>query len=165
MKFLVDECLSPVLVDEAHAAGFEAYHVAHRGWSSLKDPQLYRRILEADLILVTNNRDDFLHLIGREERNPGLIVILENVRRGEQVELFRAALEALTGMTDMINKVMEVARDGSLTVYELPREPCRIGLTTYCGRTSAVWARLSASGSGIRDASARSKRLPDMARS
>jgi predicted nuclease of predicted toxin-antitoxin system len=121
MKLLIDECLSPVLAEEAHAAGFEAYHVAHHGWRSLKDPQLYRKILEEELILVTNNRDDFLQLIGAQELHPGLIVILENVRRDRQVDYFRAALEILKSMTDMINKVIEVASDGSVTVYDLPR--------------------------------------------
>lgn len=121
MKFLIDECLSPVLAEAAHNAGFDAYHVAHRGWGSLKDPQLYRVIISEELILVTNNRDDFLHLVGGQELHPGLIVIIENARRERQLEFFQAALEVLSEMTDMINKVMEVSGDGSVTVYDLPR--------------------------------------------
>ena len=36
MKFLVDECLSPALVNRLHTAGYQAAHVTHlnkRGWS------------------------------------------------------------------------------------------------------------------------------------
>jgi predicted nuclease of predicted toxin-antitoxin system len=39
MRFLIDECLSPSLASLAHDRGLEAYHVAHRGWSAVKDPQ------------------------------------------------------------------------------------------------------------------------------
>ena len=63
MRFLIDECLSPALVDVAHEAGYEAYHVAHRGWSGWTDRQLFRVMLEEQFVIVTNNRDDFLELI------------------------------------------------------------------------------------------------------
>lgn len=51
MRILIDECLSPALVEVAHDAGFEAYHVAHRGWSRLKDTALFRRVVEDGLTL------------------------------------------------------------------------------------------------------------------
>jgi predicted nuclease of predicted toxin-antitoxin system len=81
MKFLIDECLSPQLVDIARERSFESYHVAHRGWSGLKDGQLLKHLVDEELILVTNNRDDFLALIGEVELHPGFVVILDNVRR------------------------------------------------------------------------------------
>ncbi len=120
MKFLVDECLSPALVAAAHERGFEAYHVAHRGWEGLKDGQLLNRLVHEELILVTNNRDDFVALVSGIELHPGLIVILDNVRRDEQVALFAAALKAVRAMTSLINKVVEVAADRSVRIYDLP---------------------------------------------
>ena len=63
MKFLVDECLSPVLVETANERGFEAYHVVYRGWEGLKDGQLLKHLIDEELILVTNNRDDFVALV------------------------------------------------------------------------------------------------------
>ncbi|MEO7217994.1 MAG: DUF5615 family PIN-like protein [Gemmatimonadaceae bacterium] len=90
MKFLIDECLSPKLVRVANARGFEAYHVAHRGWSGESDSKILRRLVAADLILVTNNRDDFLALIKRTEIHPGIIVIVENECGRSTLSSFRS---------------------------------------------------------------------------
>ncbi len=37
LRFLIDENLSPALARTAEAFGYAAFHVAHRGWSSLPD--------------------------------------------------------------------------------------------------------------------------------
>lgn len=118
--FLIDECLSPSLVNVANTRGFVAYHVAHRGWGSLKDRQLLRKLIEEELILVTNNRDDFLSLICGVELHPGIVVIVQNVRRDRQIALFEEAIDAMSGMPSMINKVLEIYDDGTITVYDLP---------------------------------------------
>ncbi len=120
MKFLVDECLSPALVETANARGFEAYHVVYRGWEGLKDGQLLKHLMDEELILVTNNRDDFEALVSNVELHPGLVVILDNVRREHQMTLFAAALDTIGVMASLINKVAEVASDGSLEIYDLP---------------------------------------------
>lgn len=120
MSFLIDECLSPELVTAAYNRGFDAYHVAYRGWGGLKDPQLLQKAISEELILVTNNRDDFLALIRGVELHPGLIVIVENVRRPGQLAYFNAALDVLSDMKSMINKVIEVAGGGVVTVYDIP---------------------------------------------
>lgn len=120
MKFLIDECLSPALVKVAHEAGHEAYHVAHHGWGGLTDVQLRTHLLDQDLILVTNNRSDFLALLGAVELHPGLIIILENVRRVEQVACFGRALGAIRGQAELINRVVEVDGRQQVTIYDLP---------------------------------------------
>jgi predicted nuclease of predicted toxin-antitoxin system len=120
MKFLIDECLSPLLVDIANECGFEAYHVAHRGWSGLKDGQLLKHLVDEELILVTNNRDDFLALVGEVELHPGLVVILDNLRREQQIELFAAAIDVVRHLPSMINKVAEVSSSGTVSIYDLP---------------------------------------------
>lgn len=123
MRFLIDECLSPELVTAANNRGFEAYHVVHRGWGGLKDPQLLLKLISEELILVTNNRDDFLALIRGVELHPGLIVIIENARRPGQLAYFDAALDVLSDMKSMINKVIEVAAGGVVTVKDMPVIP------------------------------------------
>lgn len=92
MEFLVDECLSVRLVGVANEKEFVAYHVAHRGWSGLSDGEIAILALKHDLVLVTNNREDDLDLAARGDIHPGLIVIVPNVRRGEQMRLFRIVL-------------------------------------------------------------------------
>lgn len=121
MKFLVDECLSPHLVSVAHDRGFEGYHVAHRGWGGLTDAQLLKHLLAEELVLVTNDRDDFLDLVSGVELHPGLVVILANVRRARQTVLFDMALDALSKMASSINKIVEIDANGKVTVFELPK--------------------------------------------
>src|SRR4051812_42644176 len=120
MKFLIDECLSVKLAETANNRGFVAYHVVYRNWSGMKDPEVQQKLLEEELILVTNNRDDFLKLIQKVELHPGLVVIIENARRAQQVAHFNAALDVLEGMTSVINKVVEVSPDETITVYDMP---------------------------------------------
>jgi predicted nuclease of predicted toxin-antitoxin system len=120
MRFLIDECLSPALAEAAHRAGFEAYHVAHRGWSGKTDAAILERVLNEELVLVTNNRDDFLALMGGVELHPGLVVVLENVRREEQVRLFGLMLEVAGTMTSLINKVVAIGADGRVSIADLP---------------------------------------------
>lgn len=120
MKFLIDECLSPSLARVAHRAGFEAYHVAHRGWGGHSDHEILKRVVDEELVFVTNNRDDFLALVNGVEIHPGLVVIVDNVRRSEQLALFAIALQVARAMSSLINKVVEVKADGTISVYDLP---------------------------------------------
>lgn len=120
IRFLIDECLSPALVGTANEAGYEAHHVAHRGWSGLKDGQLFRVVLEEHFVFVTNNRDDFLALIRGTELHPGLVVILKNVPRVQEIAFFANALLHIQMTGDVINRVVEVDARGVARSYPLP---------------------------------------------
>jgi predicted nuclease of predicted toxin-antitoxin system len=120
MRFLIDECLTPGLVSVANNRGFEAYHVVYRGWAGLTDSRLLRHLLDEELILVTNNRDDFLDLVSGVELHSGLVVILENVRRADQIALFDSGLDVLSKMASLVNKVVEIGGDGTVAVFEMP---------------------------------------------
>ncbi|HEV2149792.1 MAG TPA: DUF5615 family PIN-like protein [Longimicrobiaceae bacterium] len=125
IQFLIDENLSPRLVETANALGYNAYHVVHRGWSSLKDPEVLRRVLAEDLTIVTNNWSDFRPMLQREEVHPGMVVILPNVRRERQVELFTAALLTIREHDpplDMVNTVLEVDAEGTVVMYRIPKD-------------------------------------------
>jgi predicted nuclease of predicted toxin-antitoxin system len=130
MKFLVDECLSPALTAVAHDAGHEAYHVVHRGWSGESDPRILQHLLAEELVLVTNNRDDFLALVQGVDVHPGLVVIVQNVRRSEQVRLFASSSSRWAAMLR--------SSTGSLKCRKTERSPrttCPTG-SPYCGRES-----------------------------
>jgi predicted nuclease of predicted toxin-antitoxin system len=123
IRFLIDENLSPALVDTAAAHGYAAFHVAHRGWAAEADPQVLRHVLQEDLTLVTNNWIDFRPMLERLEVHPGIVVILPNVRRERQIDLFHAALVAIhehDPPLDMINTVLQVDADGTVTMFPLP---------------------------------------------
>lgn len=126
ITFLIDENLSPRLVQTAQAFGYVAFHLNHRGWSALTDPQVLRHVLDEDLTLVTNNWDDFRPMLGRVEVHAGIVVILPNVRRDRQIELFTAALSVIRDHDpplDMVNTVLEVDADGTVVRYAWPNGP------------------------------------------
>lgn len=92
----------------------------------MKDPQVLRQLLDEDLTLVTNNWDDFRPMLARAEVHAGVVVILPNVRRERQVELFSAALSAIRDHApplDMVNTVLEVDADGTVVRYSMPDQP------------------------------------------
>ena len=124
LRLLIDECLSPVLVDVGHQHGFEAHHVVHMGWVSRKDPFLRAQLIEGDFTLVTNNWRDFRPMLEQAGLHAGAI-ILPNVPRDEQVRLFDLALRAaaeLSDPPDLVNTILEVDPDGTVRVYDLPEE-------------------------------------------
>jgi predicted nuclease of predicted toxin-antitoxin system len=62
MKILLDENLSPMLVQKLGNLGIAAQHVAHLGKSGLPDAALWRYAYEHDQVVVTINAADFLRL-------------------------------------------------------------------------------------------------------
>lgn len=60
MKFLIDECLTPELVELARARGYgESTHVTWVGRAGAKDWQLLPFIVDNDWTFVTCNSYDF----------------------------------------------------------------------------------------------------------
>jgi predicted nuclease of predicted toxin-antitoxin system len=126
VRFLIDECLSPALVDEAREAGFEAYHLVHIGGASWADWRIAAYAVARDSVLVTNNRTDFQALYAQQEMHPGLVIIVPSVGREQQIRLFQIALNRLTDLSDLINKVLEVHLEPSrerLELYDFPLSP------------------------------------------
>ena len=123
MRFLIDECLSVDLVSIAHKAGHEAQHVARVGKAGWKDWNVVRHASDGDFILVTNNASDFRRLYADEPLHAGLIIIIPNVGRTMQQQLFRGALDELSELGEPINRVLEVNVDGDEVIfdaYDLP---------------------------------------------
>ncbi|HEY0205476.1 MAG TPA: DUF5615 family PIN-like protein [Acetobacteraceae bacterium] len=123
-RFLIDENLSPALVQPARERGFEAMHVNHLGLRTETDWDLLKVVAEQDWVLVTNNAIEFRGRYGTIELHPGVIFLLPAVRRLEQVRLFEAALDHAKSHPDMINRALDVAFDPDgqtiVTHYDLP---------------------------------------------
>jgi hypothetical protein len=135
LRLLIDECLSPDLVDLAVAAGHvESTCLRDRGLLGTQDWTLMKHVLAEDFTLVTVNAQDFR---GSGEDAPGGLyattdlhaglVCLNSVRRMDlkaQRELFEIALKELAELPDLINQVLEVTEEAPgevvVTVYELP---------------------------------------------
>jgi predicted nuclease of predicted toxin-antitoxin system len=123
-RFLVDENLSPALVEVAHERGFEAMHVNHLGLRTETDWNLLKVIAEQDWILVTNNAIEFRGRYREIELHPGVVFLVPAVLRAEQVRLFGAALDYVRARPDMVNCAVDVTfgpgREVVVTMYDLP---------------------------------------------
>jgi predicted nuclease of predicted toxin-antitoxin system len=121
IRFLIDECLTPDLLAEAYARGFEAHHVNTLGLRTASDRALMVQIIGGDFTFVTNNRRDFLRLYHVIDLHAGLLVILPSVGIDRQAELFNAALDAIASAGgDLTGELVEVASDGTVTIRRYP---------------------------------------------
>ncbi len=117
MRFLIDECLSVDLVSVANRVGHEAQHVAHIGKAGWKDWNVLRHARYGDFVLVTNNAVDFRRLYADEPLHAGLVIIVPNVGRIVQQQLFSGAHEELSQLGAPINRVLEVDLEGDEVIY------------------------------------------------
>jgi hypothetical protein len=139
-KLLVDECLSPELVDLAVRAGHvESTCVRNRNWLGIKDHVLMQHVIEHDFTLVTRNSRDFRGPQGgplgglhqSAEIHAGLVCLNSegHMDIDLQCTLFEIALQQLAGYGDLVNQALEISerQDGSIHVvrYEIPRSSIR----------------------------------------
>ena len=118
-RFLIDECLSGALVAVAKARGYRADYVTHLGKAGWQDWNLIRFAVANDYIVVTNDRKDFLKEYAKLDVHAGLVIILPKGDRDLQMNLFEKALEVFAARNDdLVNKLVEVARDGSVHIRD-----------------------------------------------
>lgn len=121
IRFLVDECLSPKLLADAYAAGFEAHHVNTLGHTSQSDRALMVQIIGGDFTFVTNNAKDFLRLYTKIDLHAGLVVILPSGEIEEQRQLFRRVLDAIIAAgNDIAGELVDVDLDGTVRFRRYP---------------------------------------------
>jgi predicted nuclease of predicted toxin-antitoxin system len=123
VKILLDENLSPALVQKLGGLGVAAQHIAHVGKSGLSDPELWRYAYEHDQVVITVNASDFLRLAEGASLHAGLIVLrAQGLTREEQWEWIRPVIEALLASgEDLVNRAVEVTGPGKFSVQKLPR--------------------------------------------
>ncbi|HEX2541501.1 MAG TPA: DUF5615 family PIN-like protein [Caldimonas sp.] len=151
-KFLIDECLSPELVDVALLAGhFESSCVRNRGWLGLKDRELIEKVVAEDFTLVTQNATDFRgggpgKLSGQHAKQPvhaGLVCLdsHQGLDLDRQRKLFQIAIEQAETEGDLVNKALEVfeLEDGSVEVgiFDIPAPTDQSAPASASARTAA----------------------------
>jgi hypothetical protein len=112
------------LVSVASEVGHEARHVAHVGKAGWKDWNVVRHAHDGDFVLVTNNASDFRRFYEKQPLHAGLVIIIPNVSRIIQRQLFRGALDASATTGGPVNRVLEVDIEGdeaTFNIYDLPQ--------------------------------------------
>jgi hypothetical protein len=136
LRFLIDECLTPELVQMAIEAGHvESTCVRDRGLAGTKDWKLIEHVVAGDFTLVTHNAVDFR---GGGPGHPGGQYAKQAIHAGlvclnsvhvldlqRQRDLFQVALDELANMDSLVNQALEVfeLEDGSMEVviYGIPK--------------------------------------------
>jgi predicted nuclease of predicted toxin-antitoxin system len=119
-KFLLDENLAPAAAVALADDGIDAY----RGILGASDHDLLERAYEEDRILITSNVLDFEKLARAREIHAGIVLIERaGLLRAEQVALVREAVAAVAKHGAMVNELLRVAEDGSMTFETSPAPP------------------------------------------
>ena len=124
MKLLLDEHLSPWLVQGCAEKGIFAVAVAHVGLAGQSDPTLWRYAFDNNFVIVTANTRDFIPLLDREIC-PGLIVLRKgSLSRAEQWKWLENALDRILENPDpakyMVNRVVEILSADRILVRQVP---------------------------------------------
>ncbi len=120
VKLLLDENISPAAAVALAADGVDAWHVRDRGLEGTTDHELLERAYQEDRILVTLDVGDFEKLVRERELHAGVVLIERaGLLRDEQIELVKQVAATLTEHGDLINQVLRVAEDSSMTFENL----------------------------------------------
>lgn len=104
------------------ARGVDVCHVRDRDLLGASDAVVLERALEEDRILVTINVLDFEKLAKARDLHAGIVLVERSgLLRDEQAALLDAVLSVLEPHGPMVNEVLHVALDGSMTFETLPR--------------------------------------------
>lgn len=120
LRFLIDECVSPLLAGLAREQGFDATHVNWVRLNRTRDQIISVFAVAEDYVLVTNNAVDYRPIYRALDVHPGLVIILPSVRRTEQLGLFAVVLDRLNRERDLVNKLVEIDRDERVTISDFP---------------------------------------------
>ena len=115
--FLIDECLSQELADQAQEHGYFAL-AANRMWRLRRrdDYRVARYALDRDLVLVTNDQYDFEAIYEQLEIHPGIVFItagrpkLRELRY--QQAMFAMALDEIEENEPVNTAILLTAREG-----------------------------------------------------
>ncbi len=117
VKLLLDENISPWVAHRlCKEDGIDACGIRDRGLLAASDPEVLEYAFKEDRILVTKNVDDFDKLARSRELHAGIILLEEGgLPRTGQLRVIRRAVASLEARADMVNCVMRVAADETVT--------------------------------------------------
>ncbi len=103
------------------ADGYDAYGVRDRGLLEATDPEVFARAFAEDRIVVTVNVADFEALAASCELHAGVVLVKRgDLLRHEQIEVVRQAVAAIVERGDLVNTVLRVELDGTMSFEPLP---------------------------------------------
>jgi predicted nuclease of predicted toxin-antitoxin system len=122
VKVLLDENLSPTLVQLLGTKGIAAEHVAYVGLSGKSDAEVWNYAYAHDQVVVTINASDFIRLASGVALHPGLIIMrARGLSRGGHWQWLEAVIDFLQSSSeDLVNKAVEITGPGIFNLRDLP---------------------------------------------
>ena len=122
MNVLIDENISPTLVQYLAEKGVYAVHVAHVGNAGTTDPEVWKYAYGMSATVVTLNARDFLQLAEDSLLHAGLIVLrVPGLSAEEQWAHVEPVINDLLWQgIDPINQVVEIFGVGDFSYREVP---------------------------------------------
>lgn len=123
MRLLLDEHISPVVVQRLAELGIYAQSVPHVGLSGCSDRAVWKYALERDFVIVTTNARDFIGLLN-VELHPGMIIIRESaLTRDEQWSRLEPVIQHTLQSGDpdfLVNKLVEITGVTKFHIRDMP---------------------------------------------
>ena len=115
MRVFLDENFPLGLERRLKSDGYEAEHVITIGWRGVSDDRIRERLIDADLLFLTQD-EDFLF-----SRGPAAIIVISRIRQArplpERIEIWRSAIEDLIANPPGERR-FELLDDGGLIPWE-----------------------------------------------
>lgn len=124
IRLLLDENISPALVNRLGEDDVFAQAVPHVGLSGRPDHEIWRYALDHDFSVVTTNGRDFIKLLNVDV-HPGLIVLRQSgLTREEQWAALLPVVEHIKASGDdnfLLNKLVEIISLGQWETSHIPK--------------------------------------------
>jgi predicted nuclease of predicted toxin-antitoxin system len=120
MRFLIDNCLSPIVAGGLAKAGYDAIHVRDYGLQSGLDEDIFARAEEEDRILISSDTDFVSILALRKKKRPSVILFRRQTHRRPEAQLSLLLLNLPTLQEDLDNGAIAVFDQDRIRVRSLP---------------------------------------------
>jgi predicted nuclease of predicted toxin-antitoxin system len=114
IPLLLDENVSPALVEPLWTHGIDTIHVRNRGWLGVEDHVIWAHAMEQARTVVTMDIADFRRLALRERSHPGILTIPSGGSRAEQLDHVMTAITWASNGGVFANRLVDVSIMGEI---------------------------------------------------